>query len=446
MLNKERFFRFGLDLQLEEVDSPEDMSIWTGKPGFVEENLATVLSFNLRSLLPDEEWFLIGRDETNMPEPDLTAMTKAGDLVLFEIKRGLGTPKMVDQNIRYLIDALGRRYPYYLSRYLRMQCNREWAEPVRLLALLKGMRLDMSGPLKEENLQRLKEYNDTGIPDRQFVAQAGRLLLDGGWPPLSQVSSHQAALIEAFTRRFGFGDHEWLRTCLGKSINLAFVAEDFSTEFLKKAKALQQFGVFFCLLKAKLYRHKSDPHSLLLSFTAEVPDGDAGEPHLFQARRFLGFLREELFELENLDLLSGRGQLRVPLRRWAWCYAAYDRRCLRFHPMEVGHHGRVDLKDQEVLWVVEWTDMGARPRIVSQIRERLRAAETQLPRGVRQKGRKGSLSKTLEIPAELTRATARDLAGEVYDFLKWSFDFYDSCGLWDDPYDAYASPSQAAHD
>jgi hypothetical protein len=321
-----------------------------------------------------------------------------------------------------------------------MQWNREWVEPVRILALLKGERLDMSGPKEEENRRSLEDNNDTDIPNAQFLAQAGRLLLDGGWPPLSEVSNHEAALIEAFSSRFGFGDHELLRTCLGKSINLAFVAEDFSTQFLNKVRALGQFGIFFYLLKAKLYRHKSDPHSLLLSFTPEVPDGDAGEPHLFEARRFLGFLKEELIELEALGLRSGRGPLRVPLHSWAWCYAAYDRRCLRFCPREVGHHGRVDLKDQEVLWVLEGTGMGARPRIVSDIRKRLRAPETQLPPGVRQKGRKGSLSMKLAIPRELTRATARDLAREVYDFLKYSFDIYDSCGLWDDPYDAFAKP------
>jgi len=438
MLNKERFFRFGLDLQLEGIDPPEDMSMWGGKPGFAEENLATVLSFNLPTLLPDEEWLVIGRDDTNMAEPDLTVVTKAGDLVLFEIKRGLGTPKMVDQNTRYLINALGRRYPYYLSRYLRMQCDREWVEPVRLLALLKGKRLDKSGPVGRLNLQRLKDNNDTDLTNEKLLSLGRDVLREHGCLPLSEVPSHQAALIEAFSRRFGFGDHELLQTSLGKSINLALVAKDFSDDFLKKAEVLREFGVFFYLLKAELYRHESDPGSFLLKFAPEVPDGEDSEPHLFEARRFLGFLKEELFELDASGVHSGRGQLRVPLHNWAWCYAAYDRRCLRFHPMEVGHHGRVDLKEQQVLWVVEWTDMGTRPRIVSEIREKLRAPETQLPRGMSHRGKKGSLTKSLEIPAQLTRATARDLAGDVYDFLKWSFNFYDSCGLWDDPYDDYA--------
>ena len=67
MLNKERFFRFGLDLQLEEVDPPKGMREWAGEPGFVEENLETVLSFSLQTLLADEEWLVIGRAETNMP-------------------------------------------------------------------------------------------------------------------------------------------------------------------------------------------------------------------------------------------------------------------------------------------------------------------------------------------------------------------------------------------
>ena len=440
MVNKERFFRFGLDLQLEEVDRPKDMSVWAGKPGFAEENLATVLSFNLGTLLAEEEWFLIGRDLMNTPEPDLTAVTKAGDLVFFEIKRGLGTPKMVDQNTRYLIDALGRRYPYYLARYLRMQCDREWVEPVRLLGLLKGKRLDKGGPVGRLNLQRLKDNNDSDLTNEQLLSLGQDVLREQGWTPLSEVRSHRAALIEAFSRRFGFEDRELFHTSLGKSINLAFVAKDFSAGFLDKAMVLREFGVFFYLLKAKLYRHISDPQSLLLSFKVEVPDGDAGEPYLFEARRFLGFLKEEVFKLDALGLSSGRGQLRVPLHDWAWCYAAYDRSSLRFAPLQVGHHGRVDLKHQEALWVIEWTNMGVRPRIVSRIGEKLRAPETQLPRGVRHKGSKGSLTKTLEIPEQLTRATARDLAGDVYKFLRWSFDFYDSCGLWDDPYDAYASP------
>jgi len=298
----------------------------------------------------------------------------------------------------------------------------------------------MSGPVGRLNLQRLKDNNDTDLTNEQLLSLGQDVLRERGWTPLSEVRSHREALIEAFSSRFGFGDRELLHTSMGKSINLAFVAKDFSAEFLDKAKVLREFGVFFYLLKAKLYRHKCDPHSLLLSFTVLVPDGDAGEPHLFEARRFLGFVKEELIELDALALRSRRGQLRVPLHNWGWCYAAYERRCLRFHPVEVGHHGRVDLKDHEVRWVVEWTDMGTRPRIVSRIREKLRAPETQLPRGVRHKGTKGSLTKTLEIPEQLTRATARDLAGDVYKFLRWSFDFYDSCGLWDDPYDAYASP------
>jgi hypothetical protein len=61
MLNKERFFKFGLDLHLEEVEEPENLyASWANVPvlarsrtkkGFAEENLETVLSVSLNALI-----------------------------------------------------------------------------------------------------------------------------------------------------------------------------------------------------------------------------------------------------------------------------------------------------------------------------------------------------------------------------------------------------------
>jgi hypothetical protein len=439
MSNKERFFRFGLDLQLEEVDPPKDMNGWTGEPGFVEENMETVLSFNLDTLLPDEEWLVIGRQETNVPDPDLTAITNACDLIFFEIKKDAATAAMADQNLGYWIRTRAERYPYYLSRYLRLQCNREWVEPVRLLGLAKGDRFDKSGPVKEQNLQRLRDNNDTNIPDEQFLSLGRRLLLDGACPPLSKVANHKAALVDAFREKFGFGDHELLRTCLGKSLNLAFVAPDFSNRFLENVRTLWKFGVFSYLFKAHLYRHKSDSNTLLLSFKHFVSD-DVMSQRIHEARRFLNLLKEELFELEARELRSGPKPFRIPLCAWAWSYPTHDRKVLRFHPRNVSHYGDINLKNKKVLWMLEWMKMGARPGIVSNILEQLRAPETELPAGVRPIGRKGRLEGQLEIRGGLNRSTARHLARDVYEFLKYTFDFYDPCGLWEDPYDAYGKP------
>jgi hypothetical protein len=440
MLNKQRFFKFGLDLQLEEVDPPKDMSMWAGKPSFVEENVETVLSFNLATLLPEERWLVIGRQESNFPDPDLTATSKACDLVFIEIKKDRATSAMADQNLGYWIRTRPEGYPYYLSRYLGLQCNREWVEPIRLLGLAKGSTLDKSGPVRARNLERLEKYNDTLLSDEQFLALARGLLREGVWRPLSEIQNHRSALLEAFRRRFGFGDHELLRTRLGKSVNLAFVAPTFSQEFLRKVRTLWDLGVFSSLLQAELHRHESDAHSFLLSFTHLVSDAVMAQG-LYEKRRFLGFLKEELLELEGRGLESGRRPLRIPLHMWGWYFPGHNREALRFHPRVVGHYGEIDLKNLKVTWLLEWMNMGVRAGIVSRIQERLRRPETELPPGIQSVGRLGRQEMELESPENFNRAAARDMAESIYSFFRYTFDLYDSCGLWDDPYDAFARPT-----
>ena len=440
MLDEERFFRFGLDLQLEEVDPPEDMSVWAGKPGFVEENLETVLSVNLHVILPEEQWLAIGRQESNVPDPDLTVTTKACDLVFFEVKKNNATPAVANQNLGYWIRSRADRHPHCLSRYLRLQCNREWVEPVRLLGLAKGSRLDLSGPVRERNLQRLKENNDTGLPDEQFLSQARNLLRDRGSLPLSEAGDHSSALVDAFRSRFGFGDHELLRSCLGKSVSLAFVAPAFSEEFLEEVRTLWSLGIHSCIFQAELYRHESDPHSFLLSFNHLLSD-DVMSQELYERRRFLGFIKEELFEFEARELQTGRNPLGIPLHKWEWSYPTHNRQSLRFHPRQVSHFGDIDLKKQEVRWALQWMNMGTRPRIRRKILSKLREVGDELPPGMREIGRNGNLVSDLEVPHRLNRAGAEQLARKVFGFLKYTFELYDSCGLWDDPYDDFAKPS-----
>lgn len=251
MLNKERFFRFGLDLQLEEVDRPKDMGVWSGEPGFVEENLETVLSFNLETLLPDEEWMLIGRQESASPDADLTAVSKACDLVFFEVKSGTAQPGILEQGLRYLIQAQPLGYPHYVSRYLRLQCYRDYKEANRLLGLAKGGGFDQSGPVLEKNLRVLRENNDTPKPDDEFLSLARDLLDQHGCPPVTVLADPEEALAGAFRSKFGFEGDRLLQACLGQSVNLAFVAGDFSEKVLNRLGDLCEEGIFFYLIEGQ---------------------------------------------------------------------------------------------------------------------------------------------------------------------------------------------------
>jgi len=450
-LSEERFFRFGLGLQLEEVDRPKDLESWTDKPfttdsgkpkGFVEENLETVLSVNLGTLLPDEDWLLIGRQEAAVGNPDLTAISKACDLVLLEIKKGKAKPEMVEQGLDYLIRAPGLGYSYYLERYLDLQCHRDYREAIRLLGLLKGARLDLSGPVRRKNWERLEKENDTSIPNEQFLSLAGDLLHRIDYPAFDVSPHPERALADKFRTHFGFDGAHLLEGRFGQSVNLAFVAEDFSHEVLEKVQTHYRRNTFFYVLRAKLYRHRSDTESFLLSFTHLVPDGAMSKKdpkpftRAFEIWRFLGLLKEEIVGLEALNRQGGRDLCRIPLYRWTWCFSKYNN--LRFFPREAGHHGQIRLgsHNQSVEWVLDWMNRGTRPNTLQKIRSKISERGGLLPQGTRAtKG--GALIKGFEIRRGLNRALARDLAKDIYDFLTYTFEFYDSCGLWDDPFDYY---------
>ena len=125
---------------------------------------------------------------------------------------------------------------------------------------------------------------------------------------------------------------------------------------------------------------------------------------------------------------------------WRWLSTAY--RELQFYPTEVGHGGRIHLgsKEQHVRWAFDWMTTGTRPTIRDRTMRKLSECMNELPAGVRSIGSNGNVVKDLQLPAHLDRRAARDLAEEVYAFLTFSFALYDSCGLWDDPYDAFAKP------
>ena len=458
-MNRERFFRFGLDLQLEEVDPPKDLESWTDKPfttakgrrkGFVEENVETVLSVNLGTLLPDEDWLLIGRQEAAVGNPDLTAISKACDLVLLEIKKGKAKPEMIEQGLDYLIRAPGLGYSYYLERYLDLQCYRDYREAIRLLGLLKGARLDLSGPVRKENWERLESENDTSIPNEQFLSLAGDLLHRIDYPAFHVLPHPERVLADKFRRHFGYDGDRLLEERFGRCVNLAFVAEDFSPEVLEKVQTHYRRNTFFYVLRAKLYGHASDPYSFLCSFAHLVPDlvpdgvmSDKDPTPLqraFELWRFLGFLKEEILRLEALDRQNRRDLCRIPLYRWAWCFTKYNN--LRFFPKEAGHYGQIHLEPDNdcVHWVLDWMKAGTRPDTLQTIQSKISVQGGELPPGLRAT-RSGALIKEFEIRAELNRSTAVDLARDIYDFLTYTFEFYDSCGLWHDPFDYYRKPS-----
>jgi len=455
VLNRERFFRFGLDLQLDEIDRPTDLSGWTDKPfttskgapkGFVEENSETLLSVNLGTLLPDEEWLVIGRQESAVGDPDLTAISKACDLVLLEIKRGKAEPEIIEQGLDYLIHAQALRYPHYLYRYLRLQCNRDYVEAIRLLGLAQGRPRDKSGPVQKGNWERLEKFNSTSIASEEYLSLARDLLERLDCTAFTVLSQPQAALAEKFRSHFGFDGDHLLEERLGNSVNLAFVAEEFSEEVLNKVQRHYQRKTFFYVLSAKLYQHKSDRSSFLLQFEHLVPEGLMGDGDptplatAFEMWRFLGFLNQEVLRLEALNRQSGRDLLRIPLYRWMWSFSNYNN--LQFFPNEAGYYGdvHVDWHSLVVRWRITWMTQGTRRGTLDRIKSRLKAEKDQLPPGVRFTRQNGALVKELQIPSERNRSNAQDLAKDVYDFLTYSFEFYDSCGLWEDRFDYYRRP------
>jgi len=159
----------------------------------------------------------------------------------------------------------------------------------------------------------------------------------------------------------------------------------------------------------------------------------------FEMWRFLGFLKEEILRLEALDRHSGRDLCRMPLYGWTWSFSKYNN--LRFFPKEAGHYGQIalDSDGQSVHWVLDWMKGGTRPSTLDRIKSKISEQSGLLPPGLRAtKG--GALIKEFEIRRDLNRPTARDLARDTYDFLTYSFAFYDPCGLWDDPFDYYCEP------
>jgi len=455
-LNRERFFSFGLDLQLEEVDRPKDLGSWTDKPfttpggrrkGFVEENLETVLSVHLGTLLPEEDWLFIGRQEAAVGNPDLTGISKACDLVLLEIKKGKAKPEMIEQGLDYLIRAPGLGHSYYLERYLNLQCHRDYKEAIRLLGLLKGARFDLSGAVRKENWERLQKENDTSIPNEQFLSLARELLRRIDYPAFDVVPHPERSLADKFGRCFGFNGDHLLEGRLGKSVNLAFVAEEFSDEVLEKVRTHYRRNTFFYVLRAKLYRHTADPYSFLLAFQHSLPCGVMSNrdptpfERAFEMWRFLRFLKEEILRLEALDRQSGRDLCRMPLCGWTWSFSKYNN--LRFFPKEAGHYGQIRLKpdNESVHWVLDWMKGGTRPDTLQTIQSKISEQGGELPPSLRAT-RGGALIKEFEIGRDLNRSTANHLANDIYDFLTYTFEFYDSCGLWDDAFDYYRKPSQ----
>lgn len=180
-----------------------------------------------------------------------------------------------------------------------------------------------------------------------------------------------------------------------------------------------------------------------------MPDAVVKDPVPFETWRFLRFLKQEILELEARDLQPKRTPPRaIPLFQWTWSFPwsrTTRRTRLRFHPKGAGYYGDVDVDyrqvDRQVHWVFDWTNMGGRPSTLARVRSGLRAHRGQLAPGIDKYGEKGSLKRRFKMSGELNRSAAAQVAREVYEFLTNTFDFYDSCGLWDDPYDAFAKPS-----
>ena len=439
-----RYYEFGLELDPRSVGEPDGLhdgsSGWT-RTSVSEENLETIFSAAMDVVLPDEELLLIGRQNAAVSVADLTCLTKGLDVVLFEFKKGEAKPEVIEQGLDYLTRSFGRDLRYYTGLHLRTQRNRKFVDAIRLLGLVQGRKLDLSGPVETRNLERLRAENDSpasGISDEDYLSYASQRMARCGEAEFDVIRSPKRLLVDRIRDRFGVENERAIETRLGRSVKLAFVAESFHADAVKKIKSHYRRGTFFHVFEAKLYRQDTTMPRFLLSVHRISPDVVVKSPKAASLRLchqkalFLDSLREELIAI---DCTEPRSSAVLPMWEWMWDRPRYDR--LEFRPGGWGPLGDLVIADDlswKLRWSLEWTNDGSFRRLSEKIAAnaghdasgpgRVTAAGTWSYEGARE-------------PLSLDRSGARVFAERFHDLLLKGFELYGSCGVWDDTYGYY---------
>ena len=443
-LFERRFYEFGLDLDPRPVREPDDWddgsSAWT-RARVSEENLETVFSAAMDVVLPDEELLLIGRQNAAVSVEDLTCLTKGLDVVLFEFKKGEAKPEVIEQGLDYLTRAVGRDLRFYTGLHLRTQRNRKFVDAIRLLGLVQGRKLDLSGPVETRNLERLRAENDSsasGISDEDYLSYSSQRMARCGEAEFDVVRSPKRLLLDRIRERFGVVNDRAIETRVGRSVKLAFVAESFHPDAIEKIKSHYRRGTFFHAFEARLYRQDTPIPRYLLSVRRISPDVAVRSPRAASLRLchqkalFLDSLQEQLIAI---DCTEPRSSATLPMWEWMWDRPRYDR--LEFRPGGWGPLGELVIADDlswKLRWSLEWTNDGSFRRLSETIATKAgRDADGMsqvTPAGTwSYVGPKESLS--------LDRSGAREFAEWFHGVLLKGFELYGACGVWDDVYGYY---------
>ena len=436
MMTQERFFTFGVDLELHEAERPPDLDDrWTSEP-FVEQNLETVLASNLRVLLPEEELLLVGRQLPIWKVVDLIAINKAGDVVLFEIKNKAIEPDDVAQGLDYVMDCFALDRLEYVNRYLAAHRNRHYAEAVRILGLVLGKELHKGQvePTKyEKELDGWSQTAGSRLSSADYL-NLGRALLNRiGAVSFETTTEPENVLNEAYSRAFGFDGSEILDSCLASSVNIAFVGPSFSAEALKVIDSYHQRRKYVMALEMELRRNMNDPEQFLLRWMPRMSERYV-KP--YGEWRFLHFVKEELMAFHvRQTSLTGESS-RLCLFKWRWYCPTKS--AMYFVPNHrTGFPGKLEIEDGFlcVEWFSEECCRGRRDRVASDVERHLNKIESSLPQGVLRKGR--GLYKKFPLKSALRRNTARKIAPEVYEFLRGTYPIYEQAGAYAHTFDLY---------